>query len=37
MFLIVNSFAQFLPHVFVLTAVGLMWDFVISAFRGWLK
>lgn len=36
-YVIINSFAQFLPHVFVLTVVGLVWDFVICAFRGWLK
>ncbi len=31
---IVNSFAQFMPYVFVIIVVGLIWDKVISAFRG---
>lgn len=31
---IVNSLAQFLPYVFFIVVVGLIWDLVISAFRG---
>lgn len=32
---IVNSFAQFLPYIFMLCIVGIIWDKVVSAFRGW--
>lgn len=28
------TFAQFLPYVFVLCCVGIVYDYVISAFRG---
>lgn len=33
---IITSFGQFMPHVFVLLVVGIIWDHVIRAFRGWL-
>lgn len=32
--LIANTFGQFLGYVFVLSCVGIVWDKVISAFRG---
>lgn len=32
--IIVVSFAQFMPYVFVICIVGIIWDMVISAFRG---
>lgn len=35
--MIVNSFAQFMPYVFVIIVVGMCWDRVFSAFRGWFK
>lgn len=35
--IIVNSFAQFLPYIFMLCVVGVIWDKVISAFMGWFK
>lgn len=28
------TFAQFLPYVFILCCVGIVYDYVISAFRG---
>lgn len=28
------TFGQFLPFVFILSVVGIVWDKVISAFRG---
>lgn len=31
---IINSFGQFLPYVFILCVVGIIFDMVISAFRG---
>ncbi len=31
---IINGFAQFLPYVFMLCLVGIIWDKVIQAFRG---
>lgn len=37
MIFIVNSFAQFMPYVFVIIVVGFVWDKVISAFGGRLK
>lgn len=32
--LVCMTFAQFLPFVFILACVGIVWDKVISAFRG---
>ncbi len=32
--LIAVTFGQFLPFVFILCVVGLVWDKIISAFRG---
>lgn len=32
--IIVNSLAQFMPYVFMIVVVGLIWDGVISAFKG---
>lgn len=32
--IIVEGFAQFLPYVFMLSVVGIIWDSVLSAFRG---
>ncbi len=34
---IINGFACFLPYVFMIVVVGLIWDRVISAFQGWFK
>lgn len=34
--IIVNSFAQFMPYVFIIIVLGLVWDMVLRAFRGWL-
>ncbi len=31
---IINGFAQFLPYVFTLVCVGIVWDLVVRAFRG---
>lgn len=31
--IIVNTFGQFLPFVFILCCVGIVWDKVITAFR----
>lgn len=28
------TFGQFLPYVFILCVVGIVWDKIISAFRG---
>ena len=32
--MVVMTFGQFLPYVFILSCVGIVWDKVISAFRG---
>ena len=32
--IIAVSFAQFLPYVFIMIVLGLLWDMVIGAFRG---
>lgn len=34
---IVQGFGQFMPYVFMLSVVGIIWDMVHSAFRGWFK
>lgn len=34
---IVQGFGQFMPYVFMLIVVGMVWDMVYSAFRGWFK
>lgn len=34
--IIATSFGQFMPYVFIIIVVGLVWDMVIRAFRGWL-
>lgn len=34
---IIQGFGQFMPYVFMLQVVGIIWDMVVSAFRGWLK
>ena len=34
MMIVVLTFAQFLPFVFILCCVGILYDRVISAFRG---
>lgn len=33
---IASSFAQFLPYVFCICVIGIVWDMVIRAMRGWL-
>ena len=35
--IIVNSLAQFMPYVFMIIVVGIIWDNVISTFRGRFK
>ena len=35
--IIALSFAQFMPVVFLIIVFGLLWDFIISAFRGRFK
>lgn len=35
--IILNSFGQFMPYVFMFVVVGIIWDKVISAFQGWFK
>lgn len=37
MTVIIDSFAQFLPYIFVIVVVGLVWDNVVSAFQGRFK
>ena len=32
--LVAVTFGQFLPYVFILCVTGIVWDKVISAFRG---
>lgn len=32
---IIQGFASFMPYVFMLIVVGIVWDMVLSAFRGW--
>ena len=32
--IILESFAQFMPALFMLLVVGIIWDFVVDAFRG---
>lgn len=34
MMVIINSFAQFMPAIFMLNVVGIIWEMVIDAFRG---
>lgn len=34
---IIQGFGQFMPYVFMLQVAGIIFDMVISAFRGWLK
>ena len=34
MYVIVASFAQFLPYVFYIIVLGIVWDMVLRAFRG---
>lgn len=31
---IIESFAQFMPAIFMLNVVGIIWEMVINAFRG---
>lgn len=31
---IIVSFAQFMPSIFMLHVVGLIWEMVVNAFRG---
>lgn len=31
---ILNSFGQFMPYIFMLCVVGIIWDKVISTFMG---
>lgn len=32
--MVLESFAQFMPALFMLQIIGIMWDMVVSAFRG---
>lgn len=34
---IVQGFGQFMPYVFMIVVVGMVWDKVVSAFQGWFK
>ena len=34
---IVQGYGQFMPYVFMLVVVGIVWDKVISSFQGWFK
>lgn len=34
MSIILESFAQFMPAIFMLNVVGILWEHVINAFRG---
>lgn len=34
MITIINSFGMFLPYVFCIIVVGILYDMVLSAFRG---
>lgn len=34
---IVQGFGQFMPYVFMINVVGIIWDMVISAFFGRFK
>ena len=31
---IILSFAQFMPYIFMLHVVGIIWELVVDAFRG---
>ncbi len=31
---IIQGFGQFMPYVFMLQVVGIIWDKVVAAFRG---
>lgn len=37
MLVIAESFAQFMPYVFFIIVLGLVYDMVLSAFRGYFK
>lgn len=32
--IIIESFAQFMPAIFLMNTVGILWELVINAFRG---
>lgn len=32
--IVLESFAQFMPALFLLNVVGILWDFAYSAWRG---
>lgn len=32
--IIIESFAQFMPAIFLMNMVGILWEFCISSFRG---
>lgn len=34
---IVQGFGQFMPYVFMIIVVGIIWDMVLSAFHGWFR
>ena len=34
---IAECFAQFMPYVFFIIVLGIIWDMVLSAFRGHFK
>ncbi len=31
---VILSFAQFMPAIFILNVVGILWELVVDAFRG---
>ena len=34
---IIQGYGQFMPYVFMICVVGIIWDKVINAFMGWFK
>lgn len=34
---IIQGYGQFMPYVFMICVVGIIWDKVICAFMGWFK
>lgn len=34
MYIIIESFAQFMPAIFFMHLIGVIWEFIIDAWRG---
>lgn len=32
--MVIRSFAEFMPPIFIMNMVGILWELVVSAFRG---